>query len=70
MPKRFDTPDCCQQGKTWVSWEIPVEDWREGEGPPREGWAMLVCDYCMVNVSYCPFCGKRLTNGTIYVEEG
>jgi hypothetical protein len=66
VPK-YTPASCCKKGKLWISWELkqPLKKSKygpfaqEGEGPERDGWAMLAGDNCLVNIDYCPFCGKK-----------
>lgn len=59
--KQYDRPNCCKDGDLWICWEkFDLNKKCDGEGPERDGWSMMVGNYCCVNVTYCPFCGKKL----------
>lgn len=60
MAKQVLKPGCCESGDSSISWEVPPARWQDCEGPAKEGWAVPFTDHCLVNVDYCPFCGKKL----------
>jgi hypothetical protein len=61
--KKWDDTGCCEESRGLVYW-MPKGLLRKFTGkfnPPKTGWAMSVDDETLVNVMYCPFCGKKLS---------
>ncbi len=68
MRKEDDKPNCCEEGNKFIYWddfEIILGSFR--------GWRMTV-DYedsmeyegvISTEISYCPFCGKRLDKESV-----
>jgi hypothetical protein len=63
MITELKTATCCEDGTGYIRW---AEATNEPEGPPDTGWAMPVgaieeaYNEVLVNVRFCPFCGKKL----------
>ena len=63
-PKPLQKSPCCKDADLnnnpfWAE-KVRKPDVFGRHNPPRTGWAMSIDDITIVNVKFCPFCGKKL----------
>lgn len=53
-------PKCCDMAGLVIRWETLTPNWTSG--PSNTGWTIAYDMTHAVNVSFCPFCGAKLTD--------
>jgi hypothetical protein len=52
----MNNADCCVRGRQFIKWRLADH----ADGPEEDGWCMDIGGGWRLNVTCCPWCGKKL----------